>query len=98
MRMTLATAVLMAFGATTALAGELEGRIAPVVQIEGSQLSQPPRLSPIPVQHGHWHFVGCVRSHDGCRHAAHDRGFHHFRVSRDHHTCHHEPHLACFGR
>lgn len=60
------------------------------------------RLSATPVGHNshhrHWHFVGCVNSHHACEHHVADHGYHHHRVRYDHHRCHHEPHLACFGR
>lgn len=59
-------------------------------------------LSATPVGHNshdhHWHFVGCVTSHSACEHHAADHGYHHHRVKHNHHNCHHEPHLACYGR
>ncbi len=45
-----------------------------------------------------WQFVGCVRSADHCSHRAHESGYDNHRVSHDEDNCHHEPHLACYGR
>lgn len=43
-------------------------------------------------------FLGCVETRQECHHEAHDNGFHHSRVRRDHHVCtdHHHP-FACYG-
>lgn len=48
--------------------------------------------------HDSWNFVHCVASSHDCEHHAHNEGYHHHRVVRDHHTCEDEPHLACYGR
>lgn len=65
-------------------------------------LAPPEQLSATPVGHNshhhHWHFVGCVNSHNECEYHAAEHGYHHHRVKHSHHKCHHDPHLACYGR
>ena len=48
--------------------------------------------------HDSWKFVDCVESSEDCSEHAHENGYNHHRVVRDHHTCEDEPHLACYGR
>jgi hypothetical protein len=95
------------FGAFMAQAGEMQvqGKAQSAAMSKVASLSigiiTEPKSLVTPIAHrrrSHWHFAGCVRSHNQCHHRARDRGYHHASVRRNHSRCHHEPHLACYIR
>ena len=85
------------FFTTAAYSQNQEGRKSLELLRSLSPSSVQNEMSLIPVNDMHWVFLGCVRSLDHCHHAAEGNRYHHYRVEEDHHTCHHEPHLACYA-
>ena len=45
----------------------------------------------------HWHYLGCVRYDDECRHRAHHEGYLAHFTEHNHDLCGHHD-LACYGR